>query len=40
MHGKKFVIREVHFGSDGASFFVRTDFHPGYEQELPEWKRG
>ena len=35
MHGKKFVIREVFFGSDGANFFVRADFHPGYEQELP-----
>ena len=34
MHGKKFVIREVFFGSDGESFFVRADFHPGYESEL------
>ena len=34
MHGKKFVIREVFFGSDGASFYVRADFHPGYEGEL------
>jgi alpha-amylase/alpha-mannosidase (GH57 family) len=34
MHGKKFVIREVFFGSDGKSFYVRADFHPGYEQEL------
>jgi hypothetical protein len=23
----------VQFGSDGASFFLRIDFHPGYEQE-------
>ena len=35
MHGKKFVIREVLFGSDGGNFYVRTDFHPGYEEELP-----
>jgi hypothetical protein len=35
MHGKKVVIQEVHFGSDGGNFFVRADFHPGYEEELP-----
>jgi hypothetical protein len=35
MHGKKFVIREVFFGSDGANFFLRADFHSGYEKELP-----
>jgi len=34
MHGKKFVIREVFFGSDGKSFYVRADFHTGYEAEL------
>jgi alpha-amylase/alpha-mannosidase (GH57 family) len=34
MHGKKFVIQEVHFGSDGANLFVRADFHSGYEEEL------
>jgi hypothetical protein len=36
MHGKKFVIKEVHFGSDGARFFLRVDFHPGYQQEIAE----
>ena len=35
MHGKKFLVREVQFGSDGVSLFLRVDFHPGYEQELP-----
>jgi len=35
MHGKKFLIREVMFGSDGSSLFLRLDFHPGHEQELP-----
>ena len=30
MHGKKFVIHEVLFGSDGRPF-VRADFHPGYK---------
>jgi len=34
MHGKKFVISEVLFGSDGESFYVRADFHSGYENEL------
>jgi alpha-amylase/alpha-mannosidase (GH57 family) len=34
MHGKKFLVREVQFGSDGAHLFVRVDFHQGYEQEL------
>ncbi|HUP04047.1 MAG TPA: glycoside hydrolase family 57 protein [Bryobacteraceae bacterium] len=36
MHGKKFLIREAHFGSDGASFYLRMDFHPGAEAELHE----
>jgi len=35
MHGKKFLVKEVQYGSDGASLFVRVDFHQGYEQELP-----
>jgi alpha-amylase/alpha-mannosidase (GH57 family) len=34
MHGKKFLIKEVQFGSDGASLYLRLDFHPGHEQEL------
>jgi alpha-amylase/alpha-mannosidase (GH57 family) len=34
MHGKKFLVREVLFGSDGRNLFVRLDFHPGHEQEL------
>jgi alpha-amylase/alpha-mannosidase (GH57 family) len=35
MHGKKFLIDEVLFGSDGANLFLRLDFHAGQEQELP-----
>jgi alpha-amylase/alpha-mannosidase (GH57 family) len=35
MHGKKFVVKEVYFGSDGSDFFLRVDFHPGYQQDLP-----
>ena len=33
MHGKKFLVKEVLFGTDGQSFYLRIDFHPGYEQE-------
>ena len=29
MHGKKFLVQEVHFGSDGANFYLRVDFHSG-----------
>ncbi len=34
MHGKKFVVREAQFGSDGANFYLRVDFHPDYERQL------
>ncbi|MBV9505583.1 MAG: glycoside hydrolase [Acidobacteriia bacterium] len=34
MHGKKFLIKEVQFGSDGVNFYLRVDFHPGYESQL------
>jgi len=34
MHGKKFLIKEVQFGTDGGNLYLRVDFHPGYEQEL------
>lgn len=34
MHGKKFLVSEVLFGSDGESLFVRVDFHSGSEHEL------
>ena len=41
MHGKKFVVQEVHFGSDGRNFFVRIDFHSGLRAGTgSEWKRG
>ena len=31
MHGRQFLVREIHYGTDGASVFVRLDFdtHPG-----------
>jgi hypothetical protein len=34
MHGKKFLVRELYFGSDGSNFYLRLDFHPGHEQEI------
>jgi hypothetical protein len=34
MHGGKYLVKEVQFGSDGVNLFVRVDFHPGNEQEL------
>jgi hypothetical protein len=34
MHGKKFLVREAQFGSDGRNLFVRLDFHPGHDQEM------
>jgi hypothetical protein len=35
MHGKKFLIKEAQYGTDGTNFYLRVDFHPGSEQELP-----
>ena len=34
MHGKKFLVSEVLFGSDGESLFVRVDFRDGTEPQL------
>src|SRR5579872_1344695 len=34
MHGKKFLVSEVQFGTDGANLYLRVDFHPVYLQEL------
>jgi hypothetical protein len=34
MHGKKVVMQEVQFGSDGVNFYLRVDFRAGYQQEL------
>jgi hypothetical protein len=34
MHGKKFLVSEVLFGSDGQNLFVRVDFRSGTEPEL------
>jgi hypothetical protein len=34
MHGKKFIVKEVLFGSDGSNFYLRLDFHAGIESAL------
>jgi len=34
MHGKKVMVHEVQFGSDGVNFYLRVDFRAGYQQEL------
>ena len=34
MHGKKFLVSQVLFGSDGESLFARVDFRLGLEAEL------
>ncbi len=35
MHGKRFLVRELHYGTDGVNFFLRVDFHPGSQERLP-----
>jgi len=34
MHGKKFLIQELQFGTDGAHLYLRLDFAAGGEREL------
>ena len=33
MHGKKFLIDEVQYGSDGENVYVRVDFHEEFDTE-------
>ena len=35
MHGRRFLVRELHYGTDGASFFLRVDFMSGEYERLP-----
>jgi alpha-amylase/alpha-mannosidase (GH57 family) len=32
MHGRQYFVREVYYGTDGSSLFVRLDFEPGFEE--------
>ena len=34
MHGRKFLMKEVLYGSDGKNLFLRLDFRPGSEPDL------
>ncbi len=34
MHGKKSLVKEAYFGSDGANLYLRVDFHPGSQAGL------
>lgn len=36
MHGKKFLVKELYYGTDGERLFLRADFHPGAEQALSD----
>ena len=35
MHGKRFLIHEVYYGSDGSQLYVRLDFQPAALEALP-----
>jgi len=30
MHGQRFLIRELHYGTDGKNLYLRLDFEPGF----------
>jgi alpha-amylase/alpha-mannosidase (GH57 family) len=34
MHGQRFLIRELFYGSDGVSLYVRVDFEPAFSQDV------
>ena len=36
MHGRKFLVKELHYGSDGENFYLRVDFHAGTGDAGPE----
>jgi alpha-amylase/alpha-mannosidase (GH57 family) len=36
MHGKKFLVREIQYGSDADNLYLRVDFHLGSEQCISE----
>ena len=35
MHGRRFLVGEIHYGADGANFFLRVDFLPEEQRRLP-----
>src|SRR5581483_8152423 len=36
MHGKKFLVEEVRYGSDRSYFYIRVDFHSSNDEPLAE----
>jgi len=38
MHGAKFLVKEVYFGSDGADLYLRIDFQTDRSMICPAWK--
>ena len=34
MHGHRYLIRELHYGSDGRNLYLRIDFEPGAESGI------
>ncbi|MGA2132290.1 MAG: glycoside hydrolase family 57 protein [Bryobacteraceae bacterium] len=36
MHGKKFLVHEVYYGTGGGNLYLRVDFHRGSEQVISE----
>jgi alpha-amylase/alpha-mannosidase (GH57 family) len=34
MHGQRFLLHELHYGSDGANFYLRLDFESGAGRDL------
>ena len=34
MHGSKFLVRELDYGTDGSNFYLRVDFHVGAEEAI------
>ncbi|MDX2267461.1 MAG: glycoside hydrolase family 57 protein [Bryobacter sp.] len=36
MHGQKFLIKQMHYGSDGAFLYIRLDFAAGTEETLAQ----
>ncbi|MCC6860049.1 MAG: glycoside hydrolase [Bryobacterales bacterium] len=36
MHGRRLVVRELHYGSDGANLYLLIEFKPAAAAELPD----
>jgi hypothetical protein len=35
MHGRRFLVQELYYGTDSASFFLRIDFAPNELRHVP-----